>query len=176
MRKAAAALAAAALVLAVGGTATASAAGPDAYDVCVNKTSGVPRFVSSTKACKAAEKRVRLTNEDERERGIASQGPQGERGPQGLKGDVGPVGSQGPVGPRGPRGLPGVKGEPGPAGKDGAPGKDGVDGKGLDTFVLDLQGAQSLCSWDGTLKGYPRLKCRLGVPAPTASPAPSTTP
>jgi len=188
MRKPLAALAAAALVLGVGGTATASAA-PSSYDLCVNKKTGVPRFVNATKACLSVEKRVVVPNADELRIPVSGPGAQGPRGPQGARGETGPAGPVGPMGPRGFRGAPGrtgAQGEPGKNGQDGADGKNGgvvtLESITIDLSVYRIPGVGKLtCSGNtSTDPARPAFStCAKGgapSPAPTATPTPTSTP
>ncbi|WP_433363937.1 hypothetical protein [Streptosporangium sp. CA-115845] len=165
-------------VLAVGLTSitTASAAQTTSADgevhACVNTKTRYVRIVNAGAKCRTTEYKTSWGAQGQTT--VAGPGPQGERGPAGPQGPKGEPG----IGTQGPRGLRGPAGAPGEPGKDGT---DGKDGQGLDgPFVLDINGVQSLCKWDGSVKGYPRLKCKLGVPnpapTPTATPTSTSTP
>ncbi|SEN70144.1 collagen-like protein [Nonomuraea pusilla] len=119
----------AASLLAVGGVATASAAGSE-VNACVNKKTRYVRIVNPGAACRKTEESVTIggggtetavTAGPKGDRGAQGpQGPKGEtgpQGPQGLKGATGPQGPKGDTGPQGPAGPQGPQGEPGDAGR-----------------------------------------------------------
>lgn len=163
-------------VLAVGlssvTTASAAQTAVAGQVFCVNKATKVVRAL---KACNP--KTERTLTIQEAQQGIASQGPRGERGLTGQQGQKGDPGRDGEDGKPGAQGEPGTAGETGARGDTGPAGAKGDPGKGLDgPFVLDLQGVLSLCSWDGSVKGYPRLRCKSGGLTPTPAPTPAATP
>ncbi|MER7505093.1 hypothetical protein AB0L05_32635 [Nonomuraea pusilla] len=125
----------AASLLAVGGVATASAAGGE-VNACVNKTTRYVRIVNPGAACRKTEESVMIggggtetavTAGPKGDRG--AQGPQGPKGETGLQGPQGLKGATGPQGPKGDTGPQGPAGKDGQDGKNGLPGKDGQDGK-----------------------------------------------
>lgn len=191
LRTPAAILATAVLAVGLSTVTTASAAqtsaGAKIY-ACVLKPSGLTRIVSATTKCKPTEYKTWWDKSSaQATTALNTQGPQGPTGARGLQGERGLTGPQGPAGvagvkgatgPAGEKGATGVAGPAGTKGADGADGQDGADGKGLNgPFVLDLNGLQSLCQWDGSVKGYPRLKCSLKFGnAPSPTPTPSFTP
>jgi len=88
------------------------AATTTSYIVCVNRSNGAMRQVSSSVQCKAYENRIVLG-------AIGPTGPQGPVGSTGPRGSIGVSGSQGDTGPIGPRGSIGPTGAPGATGPAG---------------------------------------------------------
>ena len=74
---------------------TVQAATTTSYIVCVNKSSGVMRQVSSSTKCKGYERRIVLG-------AVGPTGPQGQSGIAGSSGSTGATGAPGPTGPTGP--------------------------------------------------------------------------
>jgi Collagen triple helix repeat (20 copies) len=130
---------AAVAVLAVGGSAVATAAPtPDVYQGCLSSAGALYNVhvnPSTAPTCKPHDKQI-TWNQTGPTGPTGAPGTDGAAGPQGLKGDTGPAGAIGPAGAAGPQGL---KGETGPAGADGATGPQGLKG---DTGATGPAGAQ----------------------------------
>jgi hypothetical protein len=77
---------------------TVQAATTTSYIVCVNKSSGVMRQVSSSTKCRSYERRIVL----------GAVGPTGPQGQAGTVGSSGPTGATGAPGPTGAQGLAGA--------------------------------------------------------------------
>ena len=111
------------------------AATTTSYIVCVNRSNGAMRQVSSTTKCKTYENRIVLSAVGP----TGPQGPAGSTGPRGSAGATGPQGDTGPIGPRGSVGPTGPQGSPGPTGAQGSAGSDAsvryymVEGEGTAT-------------------------------------------
>jgi hypothetical protein len=175
-------LAAAVLVVGLGGITSASAADSASTSgevhACVNKQTRYARIVNATAKCRTTEFRVRWGQTTQTQEGIASAGPQGERGPAGAQGPQGPKGDPGAQGPRG------FQGKTGPQGPKGVDGKDGKDASELKYLTLDLKalgipgGKTYTC---GDVDPNPAVfkigNCKQGsAPSPSPSPTPTPTP
>ena len=112
-------------------------AAPTVLEACVNKRTGVPRFVTSRAACSMTAESFVEWN---------------------IKGPVGATGAQGPAGVAGPRGLPGLTGPAGPAGARGLAGAQGIEGpKGAAgaTGPVGPKGATGAQGLPGTVNPIP---------------------
>lgn len=193
-------LAAAVLVVGLGGITSASAANSASASgevhACVHKKTRYMRLVNASTKCRTTEFKTSWGGEGQST--VNGPGQQGETGPRGPQGERGLTGAHGPVGPKGEPGPRGPQGERGPAGPTGAPGKDGVDGKdGKDatgikwqTFDLKIFGipgvkGQITCQnvskdpavleWDNCKKGAPPAPSPTPTTTKTATPTPSAT-
>ena len=95
------------------------AATTTSYIVCVNRSNGAMRQVTSSTVCKTFENRIVL----------GAVGPTGPQGPAGSQGSAGPRGSTGATGPQGDTGSTGPRGSTGPVGATGVPGSTGAPGE-----------------------------------------------
>ena len=100
---------------------TVQAATTTSYIVCVNKSNGAMRQVTSRTACKTFENRIVLG-------AVGPTGAQGPAGSPGLRGSTGATGPQGPAGSPGLRGSTGATGPQGDVGPTGARGPTGLAG------------------------------------------------
>jgi len=102
--------------------------------ICVTRTNGQVRAVTSGEACRANEVRMPFSALVGPTGSTGAQGPQGVPGPQGPQGVPGPQGAQGPAGATGATGAVGATGaagqdgEQGPSGATGATGAAGATG------------------------------------------------
>jgi hypothetical protein len=99
-----------------------------------------------------------------------AEGPRGEAGPRGEKGDLGPQGERGEPGLQGERGEPGLRGEqgePGLQGEQGEPGLQGERGEPGQQGEPGLQGEQGEPGPQGE-QGLPGPEGPEGPPNPNA--------
>jgi hypothetical protein len=140
-------IAAAAIVLGVGGTtvalADAGSPAPPVYQGCLNHATGLlyNMKVNPATAPTCLQGDTSVTWNQTGPQGPA--GPQGAAGPQGPVGLPGPLGLPGAAGPQGPKGDTGATGDTGPQGPKGdtgATGDTGPQGPKGDTGAQGPQG------------------------------------
>jgi hypothetical protein len=166
----------------------APAAHAEAFGVCVYKSVGLVRAVSSPAACRRGESFFFLMSCPFGNcAGVA--GPAGPAGPQGAIGPAGPQGLQGPkgergltgatglqgiagltgaTGPQGPAGLTGATGPQGPAGLDGLTGAQGLKGDTGPQGLKGDAGAQGVAGAMGP-QGVTGDTGPQGLPGPAGS-------
>jgi len=106
----------------VAGAASLSALASPIH-ICVNKSKGTVRIVTSAAACNANTETALSWNE---KGPIGPAGPAGPQGKRGLTGATGPQGLRGATGATGPQGPAGQKGTTGDQGKQGPGGFTGA--------------------------------------------------
>ncbi len=117
-----------ALLAATAGMAFATSVTPLTGSLCVNKTDGVIRSISASKACATTELRKSLPVSVGPTGPTGQNGTNGADGAQGLSGVNGNTGPPGSVGPQGATGLTGMTGATGPIGQTGQTGPAGATG------------------------------------------------